>query len=211
MLRRVYGAALQHAITPFIFAGVLVRHSDGLINHMRRRRLRWDLADGSVPVRGKFGWVDHVMESAGVPMTFDEFDGRLRVHFQDYERYVLKQLHLKEDEEGQSVLASQYVPGVHQIVPPIIIPNGWELDISRVNVSEGIKKVAKRIALMSVTSPIPRRYIRRIPWMAQLCEQISSGVMNWSDLDQNINDDVASGLEPFQSPAITNDDIEFID
>ena len=50
LLGRIYGATLAATVTPFVLASTLTRHSDGLVRHMRRRRLRWDTADGSVPV-----------------------------------------------------------------------------------------------------------------------------------------------------------------
>ncbi len=91
-LAALYGGQFPRAISPFILANTLIVLSGGLINSMRRRRLRWDTADGSIPVRGKWGWVDEIARRAGQPITVDELDRELRSRYQDYEIYVLTQL-----------------------------------------------------------------------------------------------------------------------
>ena len=157
LLTRVYGSALSPSVTPFVLASTLTRHSDGLVRHMRRRRLRWDSANGSIPVRGKRGWVDHLATVAGVPMTLDELDAALRRSFQDYESYVLQQLNLDEDEEGAGSYGCRFVSGVSHVVPGILIPRGWELDLATGNISEGVRLVVAKIVSMST-----RRLSRRI-------------------------------------------------
>ncbi len=202
LLRRVYGAAVAGSVTPFVLASTLVRHSEGLVRHMRRRRLRWDSADGSIPVRGKRGWVDHVTALAGVPMTFDELDDALRAHFQDYEPYVLKQLNLNEDEEGEASFGYQFLPGVSHVVPTMIIPRGWELDLTAQNVSEGVRLTVAKIVSMSTRSPFPRQYLRRLPWMIRLCDHAAFGAMRWEDQAVAVEDDLP-GEEAAPAPQVT--------
>ncbi len=190
LLKRVYGSTLTPSVTPFVLASTLTRHSDGLVKHMRRRRLRWDSADGSVPVRGKRGWVDHLSTVAGVPMTLDELDAALRGSFQDYESYVLKQLNLDDEEEGESNYGCQYIPGVSHVVPAILIPRGWELDLAAMNVSEGVRLVVAKIVSMSTRSPFPKAYLRRLPWMVCLCDHAAFGQMRWAERAPAPEDDM---------------------
>jgi len=199
LLRKVYAATLSPAVTPFVLASTLVRHSDGIVRHMRRRRLRWDSADGSIPVRGKRGWVDHLATLARVPMTFDELDAALRGSFQDYESYVLKQLNLEEEEEGESNYGCQFIPGVSHVVPAILIPRGWELDLATSNVSEGVRLVVAKIVSMSTRTPIPKSYFRRLPWMVRLCEHTSFGNIRWEERSRSIEEE-AFEEEPIQEP-----------
>lgn len=205
LLRRVYGASLASSVTPFVLAGTLVRHSDGIVRHMRRRRLRWDSADGSIPVRGKRGWVDHLATVARVPMTFDELDAALRGSFQDYESYVLKQLNLDEEEEGESSYGCQYIPGVSHVVPAILIPRGWKLDLGAVNISEGVRLAVVKIVSMSTRSPFPKAYLRRLPWMVQLCEHTAFGNMRWEervvDLEESASEPDADATPVAPPPA----------
>ena len=190
LLRKVYAATLSPSVTPFVLASTLVRHSDGIVRHMRRRRLRWDSADGSIPVRGKRGWVDHLATVARVPMTFDVLDAALRGSFQDYESYVLKQLNLEEEEEGESSYGCQYIPGVSHVVPAILIPRGWELDLAASNVSEGVRLVVAKIVSISTRSPFPKEYLRRLPWMIRLCEHAAFGNMRWEERSIDLEVDV---------------------
>jgi len=181
LLRRVYGATLPASVTPFILASTLTRHSNGLVRPMRRRRLRWDSADSSVPVRGKRGWVDHLATKVGTPMTLDELDTVLRGCFQDYESYVLQQLNLDEEEEGERSYGCRLVPGVTNRIPGILIPRGWELDLARQNVSEGIRFLVAKIVAASTRSAYPKSHLRRVPWLVDLCEHAAFGEMRWEE------------------------------
>ncbi len=187
IMRCVHGATLPESVSPFILASVLVLHSSGLIRHMRRRRLRWDRTDGSLPARGKRGWVDLVMAEAGIPLTYDELNVALRARFQDYESYVLKQLHLTEDEEGEQICGFRYVPGVSQVVPPIIIPQGWELDLVGLNISQGIKNAVERIVSLSAKSPLQKQQFQRVAWIIRLCDTGIFGPIRWNQ--QQIHSD----------------------
>ena len=202
MLRRVYAAAISPSVTPFILASTLTRHSDGLVRTMRRRRLRWDSADGSVPVRGKRGWVDHVATTMGVPITLDELDTHLRGFFQDYESYVLHQLNLDEDEEGEGSYGCRFVTGVANRIPAILIPRGWELDLARQNVSEGIRMLVTRIVAASTGTAYRKDHLRRIPWLVQLCEHAAFGQMRWNERPVTAEDDVPAE-EPVRDQAET--------
>ena len=181
VLALVFGATLPAAVTPFVLASTLVRHSEGAVRHMRRRRLRWDSADGSIPVRGKRGWIDHLTSRAGVPMTYEELDTTLRGSFQDYASFVLKQLHLADDEEGETEPGYQYVPGVAKVVPGILVPRGWQPDPHAANVSPGVRQVAAKIAALSARSPFPKAHLAAVPWMARLCEHLAPDAMRWEE------------------------------
>ena len=148
---------------------------------MRRRRLRWDSADGSIPVRGKRGWVDHLVTVAGVPITIEELDAALRGSYQDYESYVLQQLGIDEDEEGERNYGYRLVPGVANRIPGILIPRGWELDLARQNVSDGICRLVAKIVATSTRSAYPKASLRRLPWMVRLCEHVAFGEMRWEE------------------------------
>jgi len=180
-LRAVYGAALTAAVTPFVLGATLVRHSDGRVRTMRRRRLRWDAADGSVPVRGKRGWVDFVVERGGVPLTTDELDRGLRAYFQDYEGYVLRMLDADDDEDGGRAHRYRIVHGASGRLPVLVLPGDWELDAACGNVSEGVRALAARVVAASARAPYPKAHLRRLPWMVRLCEHVAGGPVRWAD------------------------------
>ena len=195
MLRRIRGATLPGSVTPFVLANALVIHSEGLVNPMRRRRLRWESADGSIPIRGKRGWVDRIAAEAGIPMTLDELDLALRDRFQDYEPYVLQQLNLEEDEEGTKTFGCQFIPGWSSWklnltewrtsetgrIPDVLVPGGWKLDLARQNVSPGIRLLAEKIAAASERSSYPKENLAQLPWLVQLCEHTAPGKMRWEN------------------------------
>lgn len=190
LLTRMYGSTLAPSVTPFVLASTLTRHSDGLVRHMRRRRLRWDSADESIPVRGKRGWIDHLATVAGVPIILDELDAALRGRFQDYEAYVLQQLNFDEDEEGEGSCGCRFVSGVSHVVPAILIPGGWELDLATMNVSEGVELLVAKIVSMSTRSPFPKAYLRRLPWLVRLCDHAAYGQMRWAERSPSPEDDL---------------------
>lgn len=200
VLRRVYGVALPPNVPPFLLASMLTRHSDGLIRTMRRRRLRWDCADDSIPVRGKRGWISFIAMRAGVPLTLDEMDSGLRESFQDYESYVIQRLNLDDDEEGESTAECRIVAGVMKRIPAIVIPVSWELDLKRENVSEGIKRLATRIISSATEKPFPRYALRRVPWLVSLCDHFGYGRMRWDEGrnldDTNLEDEGDAELTP---------------
>lgn len=201
MLERIYGATLALPITPFILASMLVQISEGLIRHLRRRRLRWDAADPSLEVRGKRGWVNHLVAHAGVPMLLEELDAGLRLNYQDYESYIIDQLFMtlnEDNEEGDTSCGARIIPGTMKRVPTIVIPGDWKLDLGRENVSEGIKLLVAKIIHYSTKNKYSKRHLRRVPWLIELVEHQAYGNMTWAD-DRDLYDedtlDVADILE----------------
>ncbi len=183
MLESVYNGRLPAELTPFALQEVLASHSDGLIRRMRRRRLRWD-ADHTIPARGKIGWISYVSRRSGIPMTIDEMQKELRKFYQDYEPYVLQQLSL-DDEDGDASLGVSLFGGIPHRVPPLIVPDDWELDCSAENVSEQLKLIASKIVDIGRRKGFPRSELRDLPWMIALANHYSFGKMNWFDKDDN--------------------------
>lgn len=181
-LTRAYGAALPAGVTAFILGSMLVRHSDDLVRPMRRRRLRWDSADGSVPVRGKRGWVDHVVTTAGVPLTMDEVAAGLRHSYQDYEDYVLGQLTFDdEDEEGHRAVAFRTTAGNSTRLSKLFVPDGWRLNAARDNVGEGVRQFVGRVIGCRKEARYSRSELAHVPWVIELCEHDAYGQMAWAD------------------------------
>ena len=198
LLRTVYGAALPPSVTPPVLASILTRHSGGLMRPMRRRRLRWVGADGSIPVRGTRGWIDHVAAAAGVPMTLDELDAALRGHYQDYEPHVRQHLELDPYEEGEVRFGYSIIPGVQDRIPGILVPRGWELDLARPNVSEGIRLLVAQLVAAGGRSGCSREDLWLLPWLVRLCEHAASGKMRW---DERRPSGGAPGIRPASKAA----------
>ena len=175
-----YGV-LPSTVSPFILANKLVRHSEGMIRVMRRRRLRWDDGDGVPPARGKLGWVAYVIDEARVPITIRELDSGLRQYYQDYEWYVLSQINFNEDEDGDRFCPAQIVPGYTKYLPAIIVPTGWRLDVSKENVSDEIKLLVAKIIAAGRKRGYPKKVLEDVPWLVELVERHSYGKMQWSD------------------------------
>jgi len=179
MLESVYNGRLPAELTPFALQEVLASHSDGIIRRMRRRRLRWD-ANHTIPARGKIGWVGYVSLRAGIPMTIAELQKELRKFYQDYEPYVLQQLNLDE-EDGDASLGVSTFGGIPHRVPPLIIPDDWQLDCNSENVSEQLKLVASKIVDIGRRRGFPKGEFDELPWMVSLVDHYAFGKMNWSD------------------------------
>ena len=179
MLESVYNGRLPDALSPLALQEVLASHSDGLIRRMRRRRLRWD-SDHTIPARGKIGWVSYVSRRAGFPMTVEEMQKEMRKFYQDYEPYVLQQLSL-DDEDGEESNGASTFAGVPHRVPPLIIPDDWQLDCNSENVSEQLKLVASKIVDIGRRRGFPKSELDEIPWMVALVDHYAFGKMNWSD------------------------------
>lgn len=196
MLESVYNGRLPAELTPFALQEVLASHSDGLIRRMRRRRLRWD-ADHTIPARGKIGWISYVSRRAGIPMTIDEMQKELRKFYQDYEPYVLQQLSL-DDEDGDASLGVSLFGGIPHRVPPLIVPDDWELDCSAENVSEQLKLIASKIVDIGRRKGFPKVELNELPWLITLADHYAFGKMNWLDEDGN-------GSNIASSRAVTED------
>jgi hypothetical protein len=180
-LNRIHGSELVDDVSPFILGDQLVRHSDGLNCHMRRRRLRWDTADGSIPVRGKRGWVEFVVRKIGVPHLLDELKIELQRRFQDYEDYVFRQLRFDDEDDDTQELSFRTTAGNSTRVPRLFVPNDWSLDASVVNVSEGVKKFVDRIISCPPERAFSKSELEHIPWVIELCDRENNGRMMWND------------------------------
>jgi len=126
-------------------------------------------------------------------MTVDELDAALRGHYQDYEWYVLKQLHIDDGEEGESEFGFHYLPGISNAVPSMIIPRGWQYDAASPNVSEGIRLAVEKIVSTSTRAPVPRSYFERIPWKFPLCDRVARGTMRWRTMTAVTGTDMGDG------------------
>lgn len=194
ILRQMQYGVLPSTVSPFVLASKLVRHSDGLIRVMRRRRLRWDDGDGVPAARGKLGWVGYVIAEAGVPMTMRELDTALRCYYQDYEWYVLSQITFDEDEDGDRFCGAKIAAGYAKYLPAIVVPIGWHLDMSKENVSEEIKLLVARIIAAGRKRGYPKNVLEDVPWLVELVDRHSYGKMQWSD-ERPPRDELANGLD----------------
>ncbi len=181
VLARIYAATLPDSVSPFVLQDLLIGHSNGVIRRMRRRRLRWDCADDSIPIRGKRGWVGYAVEQANIPMTIEELGAELRQYYQDYEFYVLQQLSLIDDDEGEGFSGAEFFSGIPHRVPPIVLPDTWTLDVERANVSQAIKVIADKIVDVGRRKGFPKTELESIPWLIELVDYYAFGKMNWSD------------------------------
>ena len=102
VVQKMYGASLPSILNPFNFTSIIIRQSNGLIRTMRRRRLRWDSSDGSVPILGKNGWIKKVIKGLEKQPTLVEIALLMKEFYQDYEAHVFQQVDLDslDDEEG---------------------------------------------------------------------------------------------------------------
>ncbi len=179
---RLFGVGLPAAWSPTVFATLLMRHSGGAIRAMRRRRVRWDTPGGTVPPRGKRGWVAEVLVRAGGPMTMEEMDGRLRAFYQDYEGYVLAQL--TDDGDGDEAASGprfHTTSAVSRRFPKLFIPEGWSLDPTGATVSEGVRQFARRVLAAKGVFRYARAELQEAGWLVQLCEIEAGGPVVWAD------------------------------
>ena len=182
VIGRIYAAMLPDSVSPFVLQDLLIGHSNGVIRRMRRRRLRWDCADDSIPVRGKRGWVGYAVRQANIPMTIEELGAELREYYQDYEFYVLQQLTLiDDDDEGEGFSGAEFFSGIPHRVPPIVLPDSWTLDLGGENVSQAIKLIAGKIVDVGRRKGFPKSELETIPWLIELVDYYAFGKMNWSD------------------------------
>ena len=214
VLGRIYAAKLPELVSPFVLQDLLVGHSNDVIRRMRRRRLRWDRADGSIRVRGKRGWVGFAVLQAAIPMTLEELGVELRKYYQDYEAYVLQQLPLNDDDEGEGLSGVNFLPGIARRVPPIVLPDAWSLDLERENVSDAIKLIAGKIVDVGRKKGFPKSDLGQIPWLVELVEYYSYGKMKWSDEELSTDEIVAAGARAQRSqetPKAPSEDVWDVD
>jgi len=148
---------------------------------MRRRRLRWDTADRSIPVRGKRGWIDHIVQRVGVPQTLEELCTHMRSSYQDYEDYVYNQLKFDDEDETAGELGFYTSAGNSTRIPKMFIPDTWKLDPSAVNVSAGVKSFIERVVSCADDRLFSKAELNHIPWVIDLCERRSNGRQIWVD------------------------------
>lgn len=184
-LRSLYAARLPVSIDAFILSDMVVRQSGRRIRPMRRRRLRWDTQDeGAAIARGKLGWVGFVVNQLGMPIVLDELGAMLNRYYQDYDSYVIDQLNLDADEEGESDYGVTLHPCIVHKLPPVIVPDGWSLDPTNENVSEGVRLSALGAIAFLREGRIALRDLEHLPWFLELVHRKSYGV-NIQSLQRN--------------------------
>ena len=180
-LKAANGSELPKQFTPIVLANVLVLHSNGLIRHMRRRRLRWDASDGVHVARGKAGWVSHLVRSIGMPISLDELSNLLKESFQDYHLHVVNQIIIATDEDGDFDENVRYVEGTRRRLPAMLVPTDWTLNSDCSNVSTGILRHAKRLRRFMQEHRIDATDFQSVPW---LLEVVQSEFLNSVDLPE---------------------------
>jgi hypothetical protein len=168
---------LADSMTPHALADMLMKTSDGLIRSMRRRRLRWDHESLGIPARGKRGWVGHVVTECGHPMLLDELACRLRDQYQDYADYVVNQLTVIADEDGEIDNRAQFLTGFGHRVPVVVLPTNWKGDSSLDSVSIGVANLIRRLARQVRSERLGLGELNAVDWLKSLvAEQLSASV-----------------------------------
>lgn len=168
---------LADSVTPHVLADMLVKASDGLIRSMRRRRLRWDHESLGIPARGKRGWVGHVVTECGHPMLLSELACRLRDQYQDYADYVVNQLTLIADEDGEIDNRAQFLTGFGHRIPIVVLPTNWKGDSSLDSVSTGVANLIRRLARQVRSARLRLDELNEADWLKSLvAEQLSANV-----------------------------------
>lgn len=188
-LKAATGSDLPEQLTPVVLANVLVLHSNGLIRHMRRRRLRWEDPESIHVARGKSGWVGQVVSSKGMPISLDELSDLLKDSYQDYHLHVVKQIIIATDEDGDFDERVHYFEGTRRRLPAILVPTDWTLNTDCRNVSTGILRHAKRLRRFMQENRIDETEFQNVPW---LLEVVQSDFLNSVDLPEK--------EEPEESP-----------
>ena len=183
-LSSLFNARLRPETTPFILADMVVRLTNGKIRPMRRRRLRWDGPGLLNQAKGKRGWVEHVVNSNGVPIILDELGGLLNAFYQDYAPYALAQLNLDSEEDGCNELGVSLIAGVPHKVPQLIVPENWAFNLQEENVSEGVKIAIARAVVSAKQGTLIQSDIAHIPWFSKLVDKYSYGENVWKKRTQ---------------------------
>ena len=200
-LKAATGSDLPEQLTPVVLANVLVLHSDGLIRHMRRRRLRWDDPDSIHVARGKAGWVSHLVSTKGVPIALDELSNLLSESYQDYADHVVKQIIIATDEDGDFDERVRYFEGTRRRLPPILVPKDWTLNSECSNVSTGILRHAKRLRRFIQENRIDATEFQNVPW---LLEVVQSEFLDSVDLPEKEEPEESPPQETTDETAIVN-------
>ncbi|MEZ5947644.1 MAG: sigma factor-like helix-turn-helix DNA-binding protein [Planctomycetaceae bacterium] len=185
IVREHFHLCFADSVTPHVLADMLVKTSDGLIRSMRRRRLRWDHESLGLPARGKRGWVGHIVTECGHPMLLSELACRLRDQYQDYADYVVNQLTLIADEDGEIDNRAQFLTGFGQRIPNVVLPTNWKGDSSIDSVSTGVANVIRRLAKQIRSKRLELDELNAVGWLKSLvAEQLSANV-NLSDDEED--------------------------
>ena len=174
VLGLLFGASLPPLITPYVLADMLVVHGDGVIRHMRRRRLQWESAAPGLQAWGKRRWVGHVVTEAGKPIMLAELDTALRASYQDYADYVIQQIHYNhysiDDDAGGSDRRVAFITNLGSGVPIIAAPIDWQLDVAAdpPNVSPGVLEVVWQLRAKIAAGEMNPSTLRLTPWLAEL-------------------------------------------
>jgi len=174
MLGQLFGASLPPLITPYVLADMLVVHGDGLIKHMRRRRLQWEAAAPGLQAWGKRRWVGHVVTEAGKPLVLAELDSALRAYYQDYADYVIQQIHYNhysiDDDAGVSDKRVAFIAHLGPGIPIIAAPIDWQLDVAAnpPNVSPSVLEVVAHLRAKIAAGDMNPSVLRLTPWLADL-------------------------------------------
>jgi hypothetical protein len=174
LLGQLFGASLPPLITPYVLADMLVVHGDGVIRHMRRRRLQWEAAVPGLQAWGKRRWVGHVATEMGKPIVLAELDTALRAYYQDYADYVIQQIHYHhysiDDDAGGSDKRVAFVTHLGSGIPIIIAPIDWRLnsDANPPNVSPGVLEVVSQLRAKIAAGEMNPSALRLTPWLAEL-------------------------------------------
>lgn len=173
-LGSLYNARLPDSINAFILGDMVVRQSGKRIRPMRRRRLRWD-TDGNAAMvaKGKRGWVGFVVKRLGIPIVLDELSGMLNEFYQDYDSYVINQLNLDTEEEGESDFGVSMQPGIAHKLPPVLVPDGWSLNANSDNISEGVRLAAAYAITLLQEGRINLSDLEHLPWFIELVKRSS--------------------------------------
>jgi hypothetical protein len=153
---------------------MLVVHGDGVIRHMRRRRLHWEAAAPGLQAWGKRRWVGHVVTEAGKPIVLAELDTALRAYYQDYANYVIQQIHYNhysiDEDAGGSDKSVAFVTHLGSGIPVIVAPIDWQLDgdANPPNVSPGVLEVVSQLRTKIAAGEMSPSALRLTPWLAQI-------------------------------------------
>jgi hypothetical protein len=176
ILSEVYRVALPDRIDQFVLSRMLVRTTregaSGLIRTMRRRRLRWDPKDAP-RARGKLGWIGEVLHRCGQPLTAEELSVEMSRVYQTYNDSVYVQL--------PTTSASGFTrsSGSSTRVPPLFVHNGWMLNATCSNISDGVREFVGRVVNASL-SPAQRYAQCELPrWLVEVCERAAGGNLQW--------------------------------
>jgi hypothetical protein len=192
IIGELFHLRLPDSVTPHVLADMLVKTSDGLIRPMRRRRLRWDHESLGIPARGKRGWVGHVVTECGHPMLLSELACRLRDQYQDYADYVVNQLTLIADEDGEIDNRAHFLTGFGHQIPILVLPTNWKGDCSLGSVSTGVANLIRRLARTVRSGRLSLEDLNEADWLKSLvAEQLSANV----NLDDAEDDEAQEAIQ----------------